>query len=145
MRIAVMGEDSANFCDEARRLLALEYVELCRASDGADALLLLDREWSGSTEAPVAIVRGDAQGRVDASVAISYGMSPRDTLTVSGVTLDGLALSVQREFFTLDGRRVVIQELTLDWSLQPDRALPIAALGLIVGELGESVYAASSE
>lgn len=145
MRIAVMGEDSANFCDEARRLLALEYVELCRASDGANALLLLDREWVEPAAAPVAVVRGDAQGSVAAEVAISYGMSPRDTLTVSGVTLDGLALSVQREFFTLDGRRVVIQELTLDWSLGPERALPIAALGLLVGELGESVYAASSE
>ncbi len=145
MRIAVIGDKSTAFCDEARRLLALEYVELSRDADGADALMLLDSRWEGEPRCPMAIVPGDAKSRVEAAVAISYGLSPRDTITVSSVEPGHLALSVQREFRTLDGRLVLIQELKLDWKLPPERALPVAALGLITGEIGESVYAASSE
>lgn len=141
MRVAVVGDGSEQFRAEARRRLTLHDVELCGAVPGADALLLLGGSVGKATAAEVVLLPGCA-APVKARCAISYGMSPKDTVTVSSVGERRLVLSVQREFDTLGGRHVFIQELTLDWELSPHRALPIAALGLITGELGESAYAA---
>lgn len=141
MLVSVVGDGTGQFLAEARRRLTLEGVELCGEPQNAEVLVLLGEDAAGNYAADVALLPGTAVP-VKARCAISYGMSPKDTVTVSSVREKQLAISVQREFDTLDGRRVCIQELTLDWGLSPHRALPVAALGLLTGELGESAYAA---
>ena len=141
MRVAVEGEGKDRFIEEARRRLGLRDVEFCGGQDSPDALLLLGSGAEAACAAEVAVLPGDA-APVKARCAVSYGMSPKDTVTVSSVGDRQLLLSVQREFETLGGRRVLIQEFPLDWEMSPHSALPIAALGLITGELREAAYAA---
>ncbi|MDR0382270.1 MAG: hypothetical protein LBH86_09815 [Oscillospiraceae bacterium] len=66
-------------------------------------------------ESRIAVLPGTdaAAWRVRAGEVITYGLSARDTLTLSSVTDDRLALAVQREIVDVAGRRVDRQEITL--------------------------------
>ena len=64
--------------------------------------------------------------------AVSYGTSPRDTLTLSSLEGNQICLALQRELVTLAGEVVEPQELVLPFS--PDTApLPfLAAAGALL-------------
>ncbi|MDR2671016.1 MAG: hypothetical protein LBC26_04780, partial [Oscillospiraceae bacterium] len=75
----------------------------------ADALVAVpgfrtDRDF----ESRIAILPGADAGawRVRAGEVITYGLSARDTLTLSSAADDRLALAVQREIVDVAGRRV---------------------------------------
>lgn len=71
-----------------------------------------------------------------AGTVLSYGASPRNTLTLS--SLDGLRVSVavQREFIALDGKAVERQELVLPCDGRPpDLLLAEAGAALLLGRL----------
>lgn len=59
---------------------------------------------------------------------ITYGFSPQDTLTLSSA--EGPLLSLQREIWTLDGRRVAPQEIKFcgNFSVTDDALCAVAAL-----------------
>jgi hypothetical protein len=66
-------------------------------------------------ESRIAILPGTDAGawRIRAGEVITYGLSARDTLTLSSAADDRLALAVQREIVDVTGRRVDRQEITL--------------------------------
>ena len=68
-----------------------------------------------------------------AHTVVSYGTSPRNTLTLSGRTDGTAAVAVQREFLTLRGRPVERQELVLPCgSLPPDLFLAQVGAALLL-------------
>lgn len=68
-----------------------------------------------------------------AHMVVSYGTSPRNTLTLSGRTDGTAAVAIQREFLTLRGRPVERQELVLPCgSLPPDLFLAQVGAALLL-------------
>lgn len=72
-----------------------------------------------------------------AGVILSYGPSPRSTVTLSGLSDGQAAVAVQREFTALNGIPVERQELVLpyDEALSPDLFLALAGTALLLGLL----------
>jgi hypothetical protein len=66
-------------------------------------------------ESRIVILPGEGADtwRVRAGEVITYGLSPRDTLTLSSTADDRLSLAVQREIVDIAGQRVDRQEITL--------------------------------
>ena len=69
---------------------------------------------------------------LNASQAVSYGTSPRDTLTFSSLEGDRLCLAVQRELVTLGGAVVEQQELVLPFSTGASPLPFLAAAGTLL-------------
>ena len=63
---------------------------------------------------------------------MSYGTSPRDTLTFSSLEGDRLCLAVQRELVTLGGAVVEQQELVLPFSTGASPLPFLAAAGTLL-------------
>ena len=80
--------------------------------------------WESGSYPDVATL-GPLARALRASQAVSYGTSPRDTLTFSSLEGDRLCLAVQRELVTLEGAVVEQQELVLPF---PTGASPLPAL-----------------
>ena len=79
------------------------------------------RGWAGAGAVPCGTVllpgtAGPLARALNARQAVSYGTSPRDTLTFSSLEGDRLCLAVQRELVTLGGAVVEQQELVLPFS-----------------------------
>lgn len=55
----------------------------------------------------------DSIGSVKTDYVISYGMSPRDTVTASSISESGVVISLQRELVTLKGEVLERQELPI--------------------------------
>lgn len=73
-----------------------------------------------------------------AELAVSYGMGPANTLTLSSLEESRASVAVQREFPTLDGRLVDRQELVLPYSGgPPDLFLALTGAALLLGRAGE--------
>ncbi len=64
--------------------------------------------------------------------AVSYGTSPKDTLTLSSLEGDQLCLSLQRELVTLEGAVVDRQELVLALPPQVSPLPVLAAAGALL-------------
>lgn len=60
--------------------------------------------------------------------AVSYGTSPRDTLTFSSLEGDQLCMALQRELVTLEGTVVEQQELVLPY---PPKSSPLPFLAVM--------------
>ena len=73
-----------------------------------------------------------------AETVLSYGASPRNTLTLSSLDELRSSVAVQREFFTLDGSTVERQELIFPRDgRSPDLLLAEAGAALLLGNLPE--------
>ena len=74
-------------------------------------------------------------GELRAASAVSYGLSPRDSLTLSSREGDRLWCALQRELVTLDGAVVERQEFPLvpPVGLEPLPALAAAGALLLLG------------
>ena len=71
-----------------------------------------------------------------AGTVLSYGASPRNTLTLSSLDELRSSVAVQREFFTLDGQTVERQELILPRDgRSPDLLLAETGAALLLGWL----------
>ena len=71
-----------------------------------------------------------------AETLISYGASPRNTLTLSSLDDLRVSVAVQREFIALDGRAVERQELILPREGRPpELLLAEAGAALLLGRL----------
>ena len=93
--------------------------------------------WAGAAaiHAGVALICGAAgplARTLQAGSAVSYGTSPRDTLTLSSLEGTQFCVAVQRELFTISGRVVERQELVLPFPAG-DAPLPwLAAVGALL-------------
>lgn len=80
-----------------------------------------------------ALTRGLPAGTI-----LSYGASPRNTLTLSSLDELRASVAVQREFVSLDGRAVERQELVLPYDgVSPDLLLAQTGTALLLGRLPE--------
>ena len=71
-----------------------------------------------------------------AGTVLSYGVSSRNTLTLSSLDELRASVAVQREFLSLDGRAVERQELVLPRdNRSPDLLLAEAGAALLLGRL----------
>ena len=73
-------------------------------------------------------------GSLRAARAVSYGLNPRDTLTVSSLNGDRICVALQRGLIRLDGEVVEEQEIVLPYRGQvPELVLARVGLELLVG------------
>ena len=73
------------------------------------------------------LVRGDT-----ATCAMSYGTSPKDSLTFSSLGGHQLSISIQRELLTVDGQTIERQELQVQRLEGVDPLLQLACAGLLL-------------
>lgn len=109
----------------------------------ASLLVFSPKRASAVGEAPLrcryALLPGAAAGAASrfltAECAVSYGLSPRDTITLSSLEEDRLSMAIQRELVTVDGSVVEQQELKLTRppGAQPEIILAAAGALLLLG------------
>jgi hypothetical protein len=86
--------------------------------------------------------RGDLVRRLPAACVMSYGTSPKDSLTVSAMAGGRLSVSLQRELVTLAGGSVERQELVLTArpaGVSREGVLALAGVLLLTGTAAEEV------
>ena len=100
-----------------------------------DPLVLAPARGQAPTSCPPSrvVLAPEYPGVLSAPAAVSYGPSPRDTLTFSSLNSQGMVLSLQREVVTLRGSRLDRQELPLPCRGDPLTALAWAGTLLLAG------------
>ncbi len=90
---------------------------------------------------------GAAAGRLRAASAVSYGPSPKDTLTISSREGRRLWAALQRELVTVDGQVVERQEFPLELERGEEElsALAVAGALLLLGVPPEELAFSQAE
>ena len=142
MRIAVVGARAERLCSEAGWSVST-FRRLSEVSEPQWELLALT---PGNSCAPPAaglcahslLLPGDTPQQllrcVSARQLIGYGLSPRDTLTLSSLIGSHRLLCVQRSFLTPGGELIEPMELPLPPGLESfsnEEALLLAGMGLL--------------
>jgi hypothetical protein len=70
----------------------------------------------------------------DAECIVTYGMSPKNTITLSSISEDTCVLALQRELVTTKGDVLERQEIKVKGGLRPDSLLAVAGTLLILGQ-----------
>lgn len=102
----------------------LEGADLCPAGSLSPGeildLLVVSPDWKGEDRAAppcrAMLVPGrlsELAGGLSAAWAVSFGISPKDSLTLSSLGEDTILLALQREVITLTGERLDPQEFPL--------------------------------
>lgn len=146
MEIAVIGAEAAALCRRAN--VHIHAFSALRQADGRRWQLLalspnaLPAPHAPGLRADCLLLPGDSGSalarEVRAVQLVGYGFSPRDTLTVSGVTGTGRMLCLQRALLTLRGTLLEPQEIPFPTefaALSPERALFAAGVRLLAGDL----------
>lgn len=128
------GERAQVWGAEHPALLAGERYDLLAVSPRAVG-------WSGSAlECETVLLPGSAgalAGFIRARRAVSYGLNPRDTLTLSSIEGERISVALQRGLIRLDGEVVEEQEIVLPYSGQlPELVLAQVGLKLLAGDPG---------
>jgi hypothetical protein len=110
--ILVLSEDAPMSCLRAKRLIRCN-------------ILLLP----GDT---IAGVGNDANG-CEAGCIVTYGMSPKNTITLSSISETSCVLAIQREFLTVSGDMLERQEIRIMGGMKPGSLLTVAGTLLILG------------
>ena len=109
---------------------------------GVYDLLLVAPDWCGPLPAGLTCRAllwpgrlGPLTEALEAGWVVSYGLTPRDSLTLSSLGQDGLCLALQREVVTLAGRSLEPQETPLRGfaGAEPELVLAWAGVMLLVG------------
>ena len=150
MRIAVVGADADALC-RASRVGASALPTLRAARGRAWDLLALtrgaaaDAPSGGALAARILLLPGDSAPSLAADAlalqTVGYGLSPRDTLTLSSLAAPERLLCLQRSVLTVDGALLEPQELPLSpefSTLADEAALLAAGLRLLCGKLEAS-------
>lgn len=78
---------------------------------------------------------GPCAGSLRARRAVSYGLNPKDTLTVSSLNGDRICVALQRGLIRLDGEVVEEQEIVLPYTGElPELVLARVGVKLLVGD-----------
>lgn len=75
---------------------------------------------------------GDAEA-FDAECIVTYGMSPKNTITLSSISEESCVLAIQRELLTSSGDMLDRQEFKIRGGMRPGCLLPVAGALLILG------------
>lgn len=118
----IRGDHPADFTDGKLDLLCISPSATGWAGAGAvDCRMLLIPGAAGP------LARG-----LRCSCAVSYGTSPKDTLTFSSLEGDQICVALQRELVTLGGGIVEQQELVLPFAPQKSPMPYLAAVGILL-------------
>ena len=95
------------------------------------------RGWAGAGAVPCGTVllpgtAGPLARALNARQAVSYGTSPRDTLTFSSLEGDKICLALQRELVSLAGHVVERQEFVVPFPPGEDPMTFLAAAGVLL-------------
>lgn len=83
---------------------------------------------------------GPLSGSLRAERAVSYGLNPKDTLTVSSLSGERICVALQRGIIRLDGSVVEEQEIVLPYAGElPELALARVGMELLVGAVPPSL------
>lgn len=69
----------------------------------------------------------------DAGCIVTYGMSPKNTVTFSSIGEDTCILTLQRELVTITGDVLERQEINIKGEMRPDSLLAVAGTLLLLG------------
>ena len=131
--VGIVGDDDGKLEQYARSALVGLPVSLEKYREGVvyDAAVLAEgAQTSATVHAAAAIIPGDSTALVEARCAVSYGMSGRDTVTISAAK-HGCAVSLRRDIIGFGGQTVCRQDAVFPFVLPPEYALPIAAIALL--------------
>lgn len=129
--IVITNSDSfAHLGDNRYDLLIVSPKSQCRAEKIVDSKCIL---------LPGDLL--DGHGEITSEYAISYGMSPRETITVSSLSQEGAVISLQRELVTLAGEVLEQQELPKIplMNASPEHVMTIAGALLLAGVPPENI------
>jgi hypothetical protein len=112
--ILVLSEEASKICDKAPGCVKC-------------GILLLPGDLATGGQ-----VSCDAEG-FDAGCIITYGMSPKNTITLSSIGEESCVLAIQREFLTVRGDMMERQEMKVRGGLRPSSLLAVAGALLILG------------
>lgn len=83
----------------------------------------------------ILLLPGDAGAEnFDASCLVTYGMSPKNTITLSSISEDVCVLALQREILTATGDILEQQEIKINGGIRPDTLLAVAGALLLLGQ-----------
>jgi len=83
---------------------------------------------------PGDVAAGGADARLfEADCLITYGMSPKNTITLSSISETSCVLAIQREFMTAGGDMLERQEIKIKGGMRPNCLLAVAGALLILG------------
>lgn len=129
---------------------ALPQLPFCRAElapPGRVALLVLAPEAGPPIELPPCRAllipghRANFAGKLDADWAVSYGLSPKNTLTLSAWNPTTASLTLQRTLTTLPGTPLLPQDFVVHHSpMSPLTLLGIAGTGLVWGCFSSNLH-----
>ena len=76
---------------------------------------------------------GDDTDGFDAGCIVTYGMSPKNTITFSSIGEEYCVLAIQREFLTKRGDMLERQEIKIRGGLRPGSLLAVTGALLVLG------------
>ena len=140
-RVAVAGKVTDGFMEAARKRLLetgvlLERYDPYLPEQDYDAILVFpDTDLSLSKYCCRILIIPDeliSDGAIindtSAQCVISYGLSPKNTVTLSSTNDGKNVVALQRDIMSLDGSLILRQEFTLDCDLQHYETMALASL-----------------
>lgn len=111
------------------------------SGEGYDLLVVSPRAvgWAGEVLSCETVLlpgaAGPLAGSLRAARAVSYGLNPKDTLTVSSLNGERICVALQRGVIRLDGEVVEEQEIVLPYTGElPELILARVGVKLLVGK-----------
>ena len=84
---------------------------------------------------PGDVAAGGTNGDIfDAECIVTYGMSPKNTITLSSISEESCVLALQRELVTTKGDVLERQEIKIKGRMRPDCLLAVMGALLILGQ-----------
>lgn len=112
-----------DFCTDCGKSLVLTRGDSASALGHSYDFIVISSEmaaterWDGTSSCDVLLAPGKYAGRAAEAIAsgciVSFGMSTRDTITLSSVAGDRPVLAIQRELLTLGGEVLERQEIPI--------------------------------
>lgn len=143
-RCTASGEGLVMTCGDSTRALGEAYDFIVISSETAER-----GRWDGTASCKVLLVPGKYAPKAVAAITsgciVSFGMSARDTITLSSVDDRRPVIALQRELLTLRGEMLDRQEIPIGLSYPvPGDALMAAAGALLIldvkpGDLGAAL------
>lgn len=134
-----LAELAHDLAGEAAQVWKAEHPVLL-AGEGYDLLVVSPRAvgWAGEALCCETVLlpgsAGPLAGSLRAARAVSYGLNPKDTLTVSSLNGERICVALQRGVIRLDGEVVEEQEIVLPYTGElPELILARVGVKLLVG------------
>jgi hypothetical protein len=80
-----------------------------------------------------ALPQNDGTNSINTGCVVTYGMSPRNTITLSSINESSCVLALQRELLTVTGDVLERQEIRVEGGMKPESLLAVAGALLICG------------